>query len=241
MADRRAARAAAEHMPAVLALGVDEVQVIPLSLQPARVVREAEADDGAGHVGQLEDVLVREHLEQRADTAGTGAGPSGPGPRSNSPSILIAQLRLRVCGDLVDPCQQVGRRRSAASSSSSSEGSNQAMAANGVRSVGSTSVDQAVDVGAVEATVERDHLAVERVQRPEPEVAVLGELVEGDVAVERALQQRTDRRGLKEGVRLVLWMQVAMAQRLDVQAAGEPLVEGHSGCCSGSGSMAAAG
>ena len=54
---------------------------------------------------------------------------------------------------------------------------------------------------------------------------MLGELGEGDVAVEGAVEQGADRRGLEEDVRLVLGVEVAVAQRLDVQVAGQPLVE----------------
>ncbi len=101
-------------------------------------------------------------------------------------------------------------------------------------------LDQAVDVGAVEAAVERDHLAVERVQGPEPEVAVLGELGEGDVAVEGALEQGADRRGLEQHVRIVLGMEVAVAKRLDVQMAGEALVEHQAPAASAGAATAAA-
>ena len=48
--------------------------------------------------------------------------------------------------------------------------------------------DPSVDVGAIKAAVKGNHLAVEGVQRPEPEVAVLGQLGEGDIAVVRALE-----------------------------------------------------
>ena len=83
--------------------------------------------------------------------------------------------------------------------------------ANGVRSPAPTSVDRAVDVGPVEAAVEGDHLAVEAVQRPEPEVAVLGQLGEGEVAVVGAVEQGADRRGLEEDVGLALGVQFLLA------------------------------
>ena len=77
-----------------------------------------------------------------------------------------------------------------------------------------------VDVGPVEAAVEGDHLAVEPVQRAEPEVAVLGQLGEAEVAVVGAVEQGADRRGLEEDVRLALGVQVLPPQRLDVQRPG---------------------
>ena len=67
---------------------------------------------------------------------------------------------------------------------------------------------------------------------------MLGELVEGDVAVEGALEQGADRRGLEEDVRLVLGVQVAVAKRLDVQVAGEALVERHSAAAGSAGAAA---
>jgi hypothetical protein len=85
--------------------------------------------------------------------------------------------------------------------------------------------DGPVDVGPVEASVERDHLPVEPVQRPQPEVAVLGQLGEGEVAVVGALEQRPDRRSLKEHVRLPLGMQFRLPQRLHVQRPDPALVQ----------------
>ena len=97
--------------------------------------------------------------------------------------------------------------------------------ANGVRSAGSISLIRAVDVGAVEAPVEGDHLAVERIQGAQAEVAVLGQLGEADVAVVGAVEQRADRRSLEEDGGIVLGMQRSAAQRLHVQGPGESLVE----------------
>jgi hypothetical protein len=86
-------------------------------------------------------------------------------------------------------------------------------------------VDRSLDVGAPEAAVEGDHLAVEGVQRPEAEVAVLGQLGEADVALIGAVQQSPDRRGLKEDVGLVLGVELAAPQLLHVQRPDQPLVE----------------
>ena len=82
--------------------------------------------------------------------------------------------------------------------------------------VGWHRLDPAVDVGAEELAVERDHLAVEPVQGPEPEVAVLGQLGEAEVAVEGAVEQGADRRGLEEDVRLALGVEVGVPHRLHV-------------------------
>jgi hypothetical protein len=86
-------------------------------------------------------------------------------------------------------------------------------------------VDSPVDVGAEELAVERDHLAVEVVERAETEVAVLAQLGEGEVAVEGAVEQGPDRRRLEEDVRLALAVQVAPAHRLHVQGPDPALVE----------------
>jgi hypothetical protein len=84
---------------------------------------------------------------------------------------------------------------------------------------------RAVDVGAVEATVERDHLPIEPVQRAEPEITVLGQLGEGEVAVVGAREQHPDRRSLKEHVSLALRVQFHLAQRLHVQRPDPALVQ----------------
>jgi len=55
----------------------DEVQVVARDLEPARVIREAKADQRPAHVSELEDVLLR------GDTCG---------PRS-----ACASIRRRAC------------------------------------------------------------------------------------------------------------------------------------------------
>ena len=87
----------------------------------------------------------------------------------------------------------------------------------------------ALHVGAVEATVERDHLAVQVVDGAQPEVAMLGELREGHVALVGALQQCAERGCLEEDVRVVARVEVGVAHRLHVQRADPALVEAHSG------------
>ncbi len=86
-------------------------------------------------------------------------------------------------------------------------------------------VDGAVDVGAEELALERDHLPVEPVHRAEAEIAALGQLGEAEVAVEGALEQRPDRRGLEEDVRLALGMKVGVPHRLDVERPDPALVQ----------------
>jgi len=85
--------------------------------------------------------------------------------------------------------------------------------------------DVPLHVGTQEAAVEREHLAVQPVQGAEPEVAVLGKLGEREVAVEVALEQRVQRGGLEDDVRLVLRVQPRTPHRLHVQAADEPIVD----------------
>ena len=91
--------------------------------------------------------------------------------------------------------------------------------------VGRDVAQVAVRVRAQEAPVEREHLAVEPVERPEPEVAVLGELRERQVAVEAPVEQRVERRGLEHEVRLVLGVRAGPADRLDVQAVEQTVVD----------------
>ena len=77
----------------------------------------------------------------------------------------------------------------------------------------------------IEAPVQCDHLPVQVVQRPQPQVAALGELGERDVTLVAALQQGADRRGLEEHVMLALGVQVGVAHRLHVQRPDPALVE----------------
>ncbi|HEY1356310.1 MAG TPA: hypothetical protein VGF09_08335 [Solirubrobacterales bacterium] len=73
--------------------------------------------------------------------------------------------------------------------------------------------------------LERDHLAVEPVQRAEAELAVLGQLGEAEVALVGALEQGADRRGLEEDVGIALGVQFALAHRLDVKRPDPALVK----------------
>ena len=75
--------------------------------------------------------------------------------------------------------------------------------------------DRAVEVGAIEAPVEGDHLPVERVQGAEAEIAVPGELSEADVPFVGPIEQGADRRGLKQHVGLVLGVYLILAKGLD--------------------------
>ncbi len=86
-------------------------------------------------------------------------------------------------------------------------------------------LDAAAEARTIEAAVDGDHLAVESVGRPQAEVAVRCKLGEADVAVVRALQQRADRRRLKEDVWLPLGVQVVVSQRLDVQRTNHQVVD----------------
>ena len=86
-------------------------------------------------------------------------------------------------------------------------------------------VDAAVEVGAVEAAVHRDHLSVEAVERAQSEVAVARELGEGQIALVGAVEQRGDRRCLEEHVRGTVGVGLAPAQGLHVQGRDQPLVE----------------
>jgi hypothetical protein len=63
------------------------------------------------------------------------------------------------------------------------------------------------------------------VERAEAEVAVIGQLGEAEVALEAAVEQRPDRRGLEEDVRLALGVQFLLAQRVHVQGSDPALVE----------------
>jgi hypothetical protein len=83
----------------------------------------------------------------------------------------------------------------------------------------------AVGVGAQEAAVDRDHLTVEAVERPQPEVSVLGQLGKAEIAVEVTVEQRVQRRGLKDDLGLVPRTQLRPTDRLDVQSADQAIVD----------------
>ncbi|MDQ2631511.1 MAG: hypothetical protein M3Y75_11170 [Actinomycetota bacterium] len=63
------------------------------------------------------------------------------------------------------------------------------------------------------------------VERAEPEVAVRGQLGKAEIAVEGAVEQGADRRGLEEDVGLALAVQVGAAHRLHVQRPDPALVK----------------
>ena len=111
------------------------------------------------------------------------------------------------------------------SSSNSIVGVNQTSTANGVCASGVDSVHLAVEVRSEEAPVDRDHLAVETVQGAEAEVAVLGELRKLHVTVIGAIEQGTDRRGLKELMGPTLGVELLGPERLHVQGPDQTLVE----------------
>ena len=213
-----------EHVAAAAAVGADEVQVVAADLDPLGVAGKAEAEHRPLDVGQLEDVLVGDHLGQRpvgralarhragadereaaVEAQGAGGGPGGDQLVEAGQQLVVRALGRRQ--PLVDRRLEAGDDRERRPLPRADP------------------VDPPVDVGAEELAVERDHLAVEVVQRAEAEVAVLGQLGEAEVAVVGALEQGADRRGLEEDVRLALAVQVGAAHRLDVQRADPVLVQ----------------
>src|SRR3954452_24360854 len=64
--DLHGQRSASQHMTAAAPLGVDKVEVVAGHVEPARVVREAEADHGPADVLELEHVLLVSDLAQGA-------------------------------------------------------------------------------------------------------------------------------------------------------------------------------
>lgn len=210
-------------MAADSAFVIDEVQVVAADLDPLRVGREAEADQGAADVAQLEDVLLGDDLGQRPVRRFL------PWHGAEAERIEAAVDSYRagsgvVADQLVKPLQQLlvregpgeGRVDLRLEPGDDREGGPRA---------GGHGMDAALDVGPVEATVERDHLAIETVQRAQPEVAVLGQLAEAEVAVVSAVEQGGDGRGLEEDVRLALPVQVRPSHRLDVEGLDPAFIE----------------
>jgi len=61
----RVVGSALEDVPAPASVGGDEMQVIPVDLEPLGVVGEPKARDRAGDVAELEHALLVDHLPQR--------------------------------------------------------------------------------------------------------------------------------------------------------------------------------
>jgi hypothetical protein len=211
-------------MAAASAVGADEVQVVAADLDPLGVGGEAEPDHRPLDVGELEDVLVGHDLRQRpvgrllprhragadeietpVDAHGAGGSTDGDQLVETRQQLFVGQLFVRQ--PLVDSRFEAGHNRERRPL------------------LRRDSADPAVDVGAEELAVDRDHLAVEVVQRPQAEVAVLGQLGKAEVALEGAVEQRSDRRGLEEHVWLVLGVEVGAAHRLHVQRPDPALVQ----------------
>ena len=172
---------------------------------------------------QLEHVLLGDHLGQRpvrrllggdragadqlevpveADRAGRGSSRHQLVEPGQQRSVVERALELDVDGRLEPRHHRERRLRR-----------------------GRNRVDPALDVGSQELAVEGDHLAVEPVQRAQPEVAVRGQLGEAEVAVVGAVEQRPDRRGLEEHVVLALLVQFGPPHRLHVQRLDPALVQ----------------
>jgi hypothetical protein len=216
-------RSRVEDVAAASAVVADEVEVVAGDLDPLDVGRETEAEHRAGHVPQLEDVLVGDDLGQRpvgralgrhragADEVEVpvetdGAGSCSLRNESVEPrqQLLMAELPLKLLVDLRLELSNDRERR---------------------LRLGGDPADVAIDVGAEELAVEGDHLAVEPVQCSQPEVAVLGQFGEAEVTVEGTVEQGADRRGLEENVRVALFVQLGAAHRLDVEGPDPALVQ----------------
>ena len=202
-------------MAATAAVGADEVQVVAGDLDPLDPGREAEAEHRPLDVGQLEDVLFGDNLGQRPVGRALDRHRAGADQLEAAVEAERAGAGARR-GQLVDPRQQllVLERPLEADVDLGLEAGDDGER----RPLGRRHrVDAPLDVGAEELAVEGDHLAVEAVDRPQAEVAVLGQLGEAEVALVGALQQRPDRRGLEQHVVLVLGVEVGAAHRLHVQ------------------------
>ena len=213
-----------EHVAAAAAVVGDEVEVVAADLDPLDVGGKAEAEHRPVHVRQLEDVLVGDDLGQRPVGRALGRH------RAGADQVEVAVEADRAGGGAAAGVSSSSRASSSRVSQrpsirASTVGSNLVTTANGVFASGGDRVDRPVDVGAEELAVEGDHLAVEPVQRPQPEVAVLGQLGEAEVAVEGAVEQGADRRGLEEDVRLALGVQIGTPHRLHMQRSDPALVE----------------
>jgi lipooligosaccharide transport system ATP-binding protein len=220
----QAARAGIEDVAAAGAVGADEVKVVAGDLDPLGVGGEAEAEHRPLDVAQLEDVLLGDDLGQRP--VGRLLARHGPGADELEATVEADRAGGGAGGDqIVQPLQQsfvvellpgqplVQRRFEPGDDRERGP------------LLGPHRRHVAVEVGAEEPAVKRDHLAVEVVERPQPEVAVRSQLAEAEIAVEGPVEQRPDRRSLEEDVRLALLVQVGQAHRLHVQRPDPALVQ----------------
>src|SRR5262245_13725147 len=169
------------------------MEVVAGDVEPAGEVREPEPDHRP-LAGELEHVLVGDDLGQRAvglrlarDRSSVDAAEAAGDP-DRVRGIRQAELLV----DRGEEGVSVHRAVELEAAVRLEEGEDRER-----RSLlGVDRVERAVDVRAQELAVEGDHLAVDGIEGPEPEIAVSGELGEADVAVVGAVEERLDRRGL---------------------------------------------
>src|SRR4029079_14568810 len=161
--------------------GVDEMEVEAVDLDAVAVVGESEAGDSPLDVTEREDVLVGDDLGEwtvRALLPGHRTGRH----RAEPPVDPDRRGTLAPGARAVESGQHPGLRFRAGDRSRAPRGERDDDRER--RPLGGIDLaDPSVDVGAPEPPVDGDHLTVERVQGPEPEVAVPGELGEADVAL----------------------------------------------------------
>ena len=162
-------RTAGEHVPATGAIGGEEVEMAAGKVEPTFVRGEAEADDDAFDVVFVEHTLVGEHVCERR--VGLALGSNGAqadvleapfDPHRGAAGRLrrdLGEQRVDVLGDAdvdLDAGLEGGDERERAAA------------------LGLGGVHGAVLRGPVENPVGEHELAVERVERAEPQVAAAG-------------------------------------------------------------------
>src|SRR6188474_2949507 len=156
-------------MAAAAALLVDEVEMKAADLDPLDVFGKAEAEHRPGQIEQLEDMLLGDDLGQRpvgrglaGNRAGadeleasiksdrTGGSPGGYQLVESRQQLFVAERSVEALIDLGlevgDHCERRSRRRLHLA-------------------------HRPIDVGAIEAPVEGNHLPVQSVQRAEAQIA----------------------------------------------------------------------
>ena len=198
----------------------------PVTFSALGVGREAEADERRVDVVQLEDLLLGDHLDERP-VRGLLAGHR---PRADALEAAVDAHRVddrRAAGEVrVGDLEQLGQRPRPVDRDphvGRERDDDRERRALGRR----YGPQRAVDACGAGDAVDDDQLAVEPVERAQAEVAVLEHLADRHVPVVCAVEQRADRRGLKDDVRVVLGVQVGVAQRLHVQRADQVAVVVH--------------
>jgi len=217
-----------EDVPAGAPVRGYEVEVVAGGVQTLGVAGEAEADEAARAVVELEGGLMFDDLREgrvglalagyaaRLDVVEVPLDPDGVARGLAAHEQIQARTeRLEV--------QRRGERLGQVRLEEGHDGERRPHPS--VDGVGPS-----IRLHLVEAAVEGDHLFVQRLERAQTEISAILELGEADVAVVLPLQQRVYGRGLEERVvETLIPAEILLLEVLDVQRADQGGIYGHVG------------